>query len=270
MNTVLVVDRVGDARDAIEQAAVTAGWNVLTKAARTADAVIFATDADGMEQTLANVAASKRSGAAVVLIADLSHAGRALNFGGNSTAAHDVDAMFERPLTDADAIFRRLNGIMTARVASESAAAPEMSVILTRAMANEESSAAFYRQAASRVSDPVTRDVIEGLMRDEIEHKRYIEEFMCGARPLPTGTTSGGSLVESLDSPAFAAEMSPADAFLLAAKKEKLAVQFYETWSRLYPEGPERSLLLSLAEIERRHKQKVEDLFTNAAFPEAW
>ena len=69
---------------------------------------------------------------------------------------------------------------------------------------------------------------------------------------------------------AHTTEMSPADAFLLAAKKEKLAVQFYETWSRLYPEGPERSLLLSLAEIERRHKTKVEELFTNAAFPEAW
>lgn len=146
----------------------------------------------------------------------------------------------------------------------------DMGVILRRAIANEESAAAFYRQAAERLSDPVTREAIEGLMRDEIEHKRLLEEFRSGARPLPEGSTSGGSLVEFLGTPDFTADMSPADAFLLAAKKEKLAVEFYENWARLYPGGPERDLLLSLAEVERRHKVKVEDLFTNAAFPEAW
>ena len=148
--------------------------------------------------------------------------------------------------------------------------AVEMTAIVARAIANEESAAAFYRQAAGRVSDPVTREALEGLMRDEIEHKRLIEEFKSGAHPLPAGNTSGGALVESLGSPDFTADMSPADAFLLAAKKEKLAAEFYENWARLYPGGPERDLLLSLAEIERRHKVKVEDLFTNAAFPEAW
>ena len=146
----------------------------------------------------------------------------------------------------------------------------EMTTIVARAIANEESSAAFYRQAAGRVSDLVTREALEGLMRDEIDHKRILEEFRSGARPLPAGNTSGGSLVESLGSPDFTTEMSPADAFLLAARKEKLAVEFYENWAKLYADGPERELLLKLAEVERRHKAKVEDLFTNAAFPEAW
>ena len=61
----------------------------------------------------------------------------------------------------------------------------EMNVILVRAIANEESAAAFYRQAAGRMSDPVTRDALEGLMRDEVEHKRLLEEFRDGDRPLP-------------------------------------------------------------------------------------
>ena len=159
---------------------------------------------------------------------------------------------------------------MAARAENESPTSPEMAVILTRAIAIEDASAAFYRQAAARVSDPVTREALEGLMRDEIEHKQLIEEFKSGARPLPEGTTSGGSLLECLTAPDFTADMSPPDAFLLAAKKEKLAVEFYENWASLYPEGAERDLLLRLAEIERRHKAKVEDLFTNAAFPEAW
>ncbi|MEI8242376.1 MAG: ferritin family protein [bacterium] len=142
--------------------------------------------------------------------------------------------------------------------------------ILARAMANEESSAAFYRQAAARMTNPVTRDALEGLMRDELEHRQLIGEFQSGRRTLPEGHSSGGSLVECLGAPDFTADLSPANAFLLAARKEKMAVEFYETWAKLYPGGAEQELLLRLAEVERRHKQKVEDLYTNTAFPEAW
>jgi rubrerythrin len=146
----------------------------------------------------------------------------------------------------------------------------EMSAILGRAIANEESASSFYRHAAERVRDPVTRNDLLALMRDEDEHKRLLEEFRSGARPLPEGTVSGGSLVESLGTPDFTPDMSPQDAFLLAAMKEKSAVDFYESWARMYPAGPEHDLLMGLADIERRHKEKVESLFANAAFPEAW
>jgi rubrerythrin len=145
-----------------------------------------------------------------------------------------------------------------------------MSAILDRAVANEEAAAAFYRQAAESVSDPRTKEALEGLMRDEVEHKQLIEEFKTGARPLPEGVTSAGSLVEAFGTPDFSTDLSPADAFLLAARKEKLAVEFYESWAKLYPAGEERDLLLGLAEIERRHKARVEAMFSNAAFPEAW
>ena len=40
------------------------------------------------------------------------------------------------------------------------------------------------------------------------------------------------------------------DAFLLAARKEKLAADFYDDWAGLYPPGPERELLRSLAKTE--------------------
>ena len=145
-----------------------------------------------------------------------------------------------------------------------------MDAVLDRAIANEESAAAFYRQAASRVTDARTREALEGLMRDEVEHKRLIEEFRNGARPLPEERTSGGSLLEYFGAPDFTPDLSPAEAFLLAARKEQLAVEFYEHWADLYPAGPERELLLRLAEVERRHKVKVEYLYVNTAFPEAW
>ena len=76
--------------------------------------------------------------------------------------------------------------------------------------------------------------------------------------------------MEAFGAPQFGAELSPADAFLLAANKERLAVEFYENWAKLYPEGEERRLLLHLADVERGHKVRVEAMFANAAFPESW
>ena len=77
-----------------------------------------------------------------------------------------------------------------------------------------------------------------------------------------------GAVVETLGTPDFTPDMSPADAFLLAAKKEKLAAEFYENWAGLCSPGQEREILLGLAGMERNHKKRVEDLFTNASFPE--
>ena len=274
MRTVLVIDTVGDARAALGDALGAAGWEVTTtqepKQARTAsaDAVVLATNAAGLGAALKEVQAARQaSGVPVVLVADLDRSGWDRTFG--AAEALDVDALFDSPV-DAPALVKRLDGILAAREEVRQPDAAHMPAILDRAVANEEAAAAFYRQAADSVCDPGTKDALEGLMREAAEHKRLIEEFRTGKRPLPEGVTSGGSLVESMGVPEFSMDMSPADAFLLAARKEKLAVDFYENWAKLYPAGPERDLLLRLAEVERRHKAHVEAMFSNAAFPERW
>ena len=273
MTKILVIDTVGDCREALQEALLAAGFEVAAtqdpaKAATAeADAIVLATDAAGLGRSLKSVQPARCGGAATVLVTDLDRSGWDRTFG--TPEALEVDAIFDKPVNGA-AVARRLEGILAARAEVKQADVSEMSAILDRAIANEEAAAAFYRQAAAGVADAGTRDALEGLMRDEEEHKQLIEDFRSGARPLPEGMTSGGSLVESFGTPAFSADLSPADAFLLAAKKEKLAVEFYENWAKLYPAGPERELLERLAEIERRHKTKVEAMFTNAAFPEAW
>jgi rubrerythrin len=177
-----------------------------------------------------------------------------------------VDALFDLP-ADPEALVRRMRGILQASASVAPAAIP---AIIERAVANEQASEAFYRRAAGSVLRLETKETLEALARDEREHKRLLEEFRRGAALFPTEPAQTASLVESLGTPEITPEMTPADAFLLAARKEKLAAEFYENWAALYPEGPERALLRQLAEVERRHKAYVESLFTNAAFPEVW
>ncbi len=204
----------------------------------------------------------------MILIVDLDRSGwdRTL---GTPESLH-VDALFDKPV-DGQALVRRLAGILAAREkASPSAASPEMSSIVERAIANEEAAAAFYCRAAQRVANPDARKILELLMHDEEEHKRILEEFRSGARPLPEGPAQTATLVEAFGTPQFGAGISAADAFLLAANKERLAMEFYANWADLYPEGEERQLLLHLSEVERGHKARVEAMFANAVFPESW
>jgi rubrerythrin len=264
MSTVRIIDTVGDSQEALTQAFKTAGFTVARQDAAQADAVVLATDAAGIGAALERARAAD---VPVILVADLDRSGWDRTFG--SAEGLGVDALFDSPV-DAAALVARLQGILAAREEVRRPDAARMGAILDRAIAGEEASEAFYLQAAGSVTDAATRDALEGLARDERGHKRLIEEFRSGARPLPRGAASGGSLVETFGTPAFSEDMTPADAFLLAARKEALAVELYENWARLYPEGPERDLLLRLAGVERGHKARVEAMFSNAAFPERW
>jgi rubrerythrin len=275
MGKILVVDTVGDQREAIEGALAEAGWEVVTLqdpgecCQVAADAVVVAADAAGLARVQQEMARFRESSdAPVILVIDLDRSGWDRTFG--AAGGLNVDAVLDKPLSP-QALLSRLEGLLSAREEiRQLAMQPDMAAILDRAIANEEESEAFYRQAAGQVSSPETRDALQALAEEEGEHRRLLGEFREGRRPLPEGSPQVGSLVESFGAPPFSATMSPADAFLLAANKERLAVQRYDGWAALYQEGSERELLRRLAEMERQHLARVEAMFSNAAFPEAW
>jgi len=274
MGKIAIVDTVGDSREALRQALTAAGYEVAVEEALdccdvSVEAIVLATDAAGLATAHQQVEALRETrGTPIILVTDLDRSGWDRTFGSAEGLA--VDALLDRPV-DVHAFMRRLAGILQARQVAAAGPAPlEMSAIIARAIANEEASEAFYGRAAELVEAPDTREALESLSRDERGHKALLEEFRSGARALPASAAAVGTLVETMGTPEFTPDMTPADAFLLAANKERLAVEMYENWAHLYPAGPEHDLLLKLAEVERRHKTRVEAMFANAAFPEVW
>jgi rubrerythrin len=273
MSRIVILDTVGDCvglAEALSAAGLEA--STLTEldalGGCDAEAVVLATDAAGLAVAGGVLDALREKHTPVVLVTSLDRSGWDRTFA--APEGLGVSALFDKPV-DARALAVRLKGILAAREEAASAAAsPEMASLFERAIANEEAAEAFYRRAAQSVSKPETREALEMLMRDEAEHKRLLEEFKTGARPLPESAPPSGSIVEAFGTPEFTPDMSPADAFLLAANKERLAVEMYENWAKLYPEGPERELLERFADVERAHKARVEAIFTNTAFPEEW
>lgn len=269
----LVCRTAGNLPDALAEACREKGWEVAVRdnlpEDETADAVLLLADAGRLPALLGDALNFSRARNAPLLLAtNLDRSGWDRTFG--SADALQVDALFDLAV-DAGAVIRRLQGILDARARTESQAPPDATApILERAIAGEEAAAAFYRHAADAAQRPDTREALEGLARDEEEHKRMLLDFKTGKAMPPAQEVEEGGILEAQGAPEFTPDMSPADAFLLAARKEKLAADFYRNWAEIYPPGPERDLLEKLAEVEGRHKAAVEAMFTNAAFPERW
>jgi rubrerythrin len=58
------------------------------------------------------------------------------------------------------------------------------------------------------------------------------------------------------------------DIFLFAAAREKASHEFYLSLAQIHPSGEVKRLLGELAAQELEHKQRVESLYTQVAFPQ--
>ena len=53
-------------------------------------------------------------------------------------------------------------------------------------------------------------------------------------------------------------------------KREESSQRFYKALAALQPPGEIRDFLEKMAQVELSHKEKMEYLYDNTAFPEAW
>jgi rubrerythrin len=77
-------------------------------------------------------------------------------------------------------------------------------------------------------------------------------------------------LSETMDTPALSMAMKPADAFVLAMKKEEEAMRYYSKLAGGCKDAEKKKVFLDLAAMERGHKLKMEKAFVDVGFPEVW
>lgn len=148
--------------------------------------------------------------------------------------------------------------------------AMELRTLIEQAIRQEELSHEFYRRLAQVVTQKETRELLEWLAKDELEHKAFLESCLT-----PEGCTLAGEahdthLAEAMEAPAITPEMTPKEALLVAMKREEGSYHFYQRLASLQPPGEARDFLEKMAKVELAHKEKVEYLYTNVAFPEVW
>lgn len=151
------------------------------------------------------------------------------------------------------------------------AAESTLDEILVRAIEKEVGSRQLYLSLSRKMTQQSLKEAFQELAQQELGHQDLLERYLRGE--LGEGALSSGQVVdykiaERPDQSELSAEMNLPDIFLLAANREKVAHDFYLSFARAYSEGEVRSLLENLAAQELEHKQRVEFLYTEVAFPQ--
>jgi len=147
---------------------------------------------------------------------------------------------------------------------------PELEVLIRQAIAQEEWSRAFYQRMADLVSHPEARETFEYLAQEELEHRDFLKQCLTPAGCVLAGQATDTRLAEIMQTPPISEELSPKDALVVAMKREEASYNFYKHLASLQPPGEIKDFLDKMAAVELSHKEKVEYLYNNAAFPEIW
>ena len=146
-----------------------------------------------------------------------------------------------------------------------------ISEVLVKAIQREIESQSLYADLSRKVREPAARDAFNGLVQEEQQHQRFLEQYQrC---EITDGALRGEQVIDYkiadyLDQPELTPDMKLQEVFLLAADREKAAHDLYLVLAKVHPWGQVRRLLEGLAMQELKHKQKVEQLYTEVAFPQ--
>jgi len=283
MANVLVVDSDAAALESAQSALASAGHEVasaktcdlarelLAEAKPEALVVDFGMGAGSAGVGLIREVRASDSAVAIVLMTAIETDGWDRSLDG-AEQLFDVDALVDKPV-EGRVLTAVLDHVLaaTGERRSHAAASPHFAAILSRAIANEHLSEQFYRVAAEGAQTEEARAVLLQLAEDELGHAELLQSVSAGDRtlPVPEGAPGAG-LLASLSGPALSTDLSPKEAFVLAMEKEKAAAEFYRSWASLAGDGPDRDLLLRLAGMEEGHRERLERLYMESAYPEAW
>ena len=146
----------------------------------------------------------------------------------------------------------------------------EMEAVIKSAIAQEELSHEFYTRMANLVSPTETKETFQYLAQEELEHKQFLESCLTPQGCTLVGRPQDVHLAEHLEAPAFREDLSPKEALVIAMKREEGSHRFYQALAALQPPGELRNFLEKMARVELSHKEKMEYLYNNTAFPEVW
>jgi rubrerythrin len=143
--------------------------------------------------------------------------------------------------------------------------------LIDTAIRREEDAFAFYMDLQAKVKDPGVRETIRWIAGEEQKHKDFLIKYReggSGAKDLKLSEVVYYKIAEHQQEPEVTAGMDGADVFLAASHRELRSHQFYSELASQHAAGEARDMLLQMANEELRHKEKMEYLYANTAFPQ--
>lgn len=146
-----------------------------------------------------------------------------------------------------------------------------LKAILDMAIQKEIEAQELYRRLYWKVVEDSAKDMFLELSKVEKKHENLLRDYAEGKLQegaLKSNHVLDYRIAEKLDQPPITPDMELKDVLLLAANREKASQEFYVSLASVHPPGDIKKLLEELASQELEHKHRVEDLYTEVAFPQ--
>lgn len=144
----------------------------------------------------------------------------------------------------------------------------DMESIIERAITNEQEAYDFYMDLYGIVEDPEAKDTLLYLAKEEKGHKEYLLKYRQDGFAGEAKTAVAYQVAEHLTKPDIQKDIHSQDVYLIAANRELNAHNFYKGLAELHAASAIRDVLLRMAAEELKHKEKMEYLYANTAFPQ--
>jgi rubrerythrin len=139
------------------------------------------------------------------------------------------------------------------------------------AIEREEEAYEFYMDLFTRLEDKSAKDALRLLANEEKKHKQFLMNYRdggYGAEALRMNEPIDYKIAEHLEQPEMKKDMASKDVYLIAAHRELASYNFYTALAELHKQGELRDIFNRIASEELKHKEKVEYLYSNVAFPQ--
>lgn len=146
----------------------------------------------------------------------------------------------------------------------------EYKKIIQFAVSNEIEAYDFYKGVSDKVKDAGLKKIFAELAEEEARHRKFLEGLTSGKTRMYFDETKDYKVSQTIEKPKLSLSMKPADAIALAVKNEEEAMDMYTQMASCSMDAEQKKMFQSLATMEKGHKVKLEDTFTNIAFPEVW
>ena len=146
-----------------------------------------------------------------------------------------------------------------------------VSDIIAIAIKREEEAYDFYLDIHAKVADPSLRQTLEFIAGEEKKHKAFLVSYRdgnLGTKALKMSEFIDYKVSEYLEEPDIDGESKPDDVYLVASHRELRSFHFYTELANLHADGEIKEMLLKMANEELKHKEKMEYLYVNTAFPQ--
>ena len=146
-----------------------------------------------------------------------------------------------------------------------------LSVVLNIAIDKEKEAYDFYMNLYNLVEDTEAKSTLKYIAQEEAKHKEFLSTCQEGrfcSQVLNLVAPIDYKIIEHIEKPDVKKNMNSSEVYLVAANRELNSYNFYKSLADSYPAGDAKDLLTKMANEELKHKEKMEYLYSNTAFPQ--